>query len=116
MKQKGVTPWAMAVIKTGCKKQFDDLNLTPNEAFIKPKKSLGMITVSGRTLRKIFQNEHVHVNTISKLIEELGKKKCITNGKIDIKDEEQENNNIEPIQQGDVGGTGANEAVPVDKD
>jgi ABC-type methionine transport system ATPase subunit len=99
MRQKGVTRNALSIIKNECEKEFEQLNLTINQAFVKTANSLGRITASGRTLRKIFNSEHVRESTIRTLIKELGLKQSILNGKIDIKNEEEkEDINSEPIQ------------------
>jgi len=89
MNQKGVTNRALIAIKKACEKEFESLNLTNIEAFVKPKDSLGRIKCSGRTLRRLFNNEHVRVATIRSLITGLGLTQSIHNGKIDIKNEEE---------------------------
>ena len=86
-RQKGVTAEAIKAIKKSCKEQFDDLNISDTEAFVKPKGSLGDITFSGRTIRKIFNGEYIRPATVRKLMDELKLDRCITNGKIDIVDD-----------------------------
>lgn len=89
MNQKGVTKRALIAIKKACEKEFESINLTKVEALVKPKKSLGRIEASGRTLRRLFNGEHVRVSTIRSLITQLGLTQSIYNGKIDIKQEEE---------------------------
>ena len=62
-------------------------------AGVKKAKELGKISASGRTIRKIFNNEHVRESTIKKLIKELGMTKCMRDGKIDIENEQEKETN-----------------------
>lgn len=87
MKQKGATKEAIDFIKKECLGIFDTMVLTQGQAFNLDKGKINRITISGRTLRKIFENEHIHTNTIKATIKELGGKVCMINGKIDIENE-----------------------------
>ena len=90
MKQKGVTGRAISILKKECEKEFEFLNLTKKQAFVMPALSLGKISASGRTIRKVFNGVHVQESTIRKLIEVFGFEQSIYNGKIDIKNETEE--------------------------
>lgn len=87
MKQKRVTKNAMFIIKMGVTTIMSDQLLMPEEAFVKKKGEIKNISVSGRTLRRVFDGEHVGLSTIKSLIKSIGKKHILVNGKIDIEDE-----------------------------
>lgn len=87
MKQKRVTRSAMFIIKVGCLNILDKQLLTSERAFVKKKGEIKNISVSGRTLRRIFDGEHVGLTTIETLIKEIGREHILVNGQIDIKDE-----------------------------
>ena len=87
MKQKGVTKEALSIIKNEYQIILDSEGLTHTKAFVKPANSIRDISISGRTLRKIFNGKQVHINTITMIIKELGKEWFLNNNKIDIKNE-----------------------------
>ena len=89
MIQTGVTKRAVEFIKKECGPLLDKQLLTLAKAFNRPRHGIDTITISGRTLRKIFNNEYVHPNTIENTIKELGGKIILINGKIDIEHEEE---------------------------
>jgi hypothetical protein len=91
MKQRGVTKRANAFIVMCYQKLLDKELLTQKEAFEKKANEIEGISMSGRTLRKIFNFHQVHVNTYKRSIEQFGKNWILTNNKIDIEDEPTEN-------------------------
>jgi uncharacterized protein YjlB len=90
MKQRGVTKQANELIVVQYQKILDTQLLTHNEAFLKKKHEIKGVNMSGRTLRKIFNFHHVHINTYKRAFEQFGKEWILTDNKIDIPNEEPE--------------------------
>ena len=90
MKQKGVTQRANDFVVSNYQSILDSQLITQKEAFDKPANTIEGITMSGRTLRKVFNFQQVHVNTYKRCIEQFGKEWILTDNKIDIEDEQKE--------------------------
>lgn len=110
MNQKGVTRKALAIIKKEYQNILDDQKITPKKAFAMRANTIKGIAISGRTLRKIFTGEHVHVNTIESIIESLGKELVLNNGKIDIEDETNKTSIEGPTDGKTISKAGENES------
>ena len=74
MKQRGVTQRANNFVVTRYQSILDKQLLTQKEAFDKPANTIEGISMSGRTLRKVFNFQQVHVNTYKRSIEQFGEK------------------------------------------
>lgn len=96
--QNKVTKKAITKIIKYCQKALDDQKLTQAKAFEYKSGEIKGISISGRSLRKIFTGERIHINTITKTMKDLGIEWIINNGKIDIEDETKEDNNSEGVQ------------------
>jgi DNA-binding Xre family transcriptional regulator len=83
-KQRKVSKEAIKIIKTGLKSVFDKNLLSLTRAFRAKKGEIKGISVSGRTLEKIFHGHHIHLNTIKKICDELGEVAEMENGVIYI--------------------------------
>lgn len=91
MKQQGVNKSDMSFLIKGIKAILDSENITPKAAFNKKIGGIKGISVSGRTLRRMFDGEHLHVNTIRKIIkDDLKQKTFLENGILNI-DHERDN-------------------------
>lgn len=87
MKQKGVTRRANDFVVNQYQLILDKQLLTQKEAFDKPANTIEGIAMSGRTLRKVFNFQQVHVNTYKRCIEQFGKEWILTDNKVDIIDD-----------------------------
>lgn len=89
MRQKGASKEALSFIKKEGEALVNKQGLTITKAFNMKKGAIQGLTLSGRTLRKVFEGIHIHTNSIEQLITELGGKFIIIKGKISIKNEEE---------------------------
>jgi len=97
MRQKGVTKEALSFVKKHSEELVNKQGLTLKKAFYKCAGGIEGLTLSGRTLRKVFEGVHIHTNSIELLIKELGGETFLNKDKIDIKNEEQKEDNSEAI-------------------
>ena len=67
---------------------LDSIRITPKKAYVMKGSKLGGLGVSGRTLRTISKGSQVSHNTITALLDKFGVEWVLTNGKIDIKNED----------------------------
>jgi len=93
MRQKGVTKEALSVIKDKCLSMLDKQGLTLKKAFRKKKGEIGNISIGGTTLRKIYDGDHVHTDTITNIILELGESVRLEKGLICIAEKVEGNEN-----------------------
>ena len=90
MKQRGVTKEANDFIVMQYQAILDNKLITQKEAFLKNANEIEGVTMSGRTLRKVFNFQQVHVNTYKRSFEQFGKEWILTDNKIDIEHEQPE--------------------------
>ena len=93
-KQNNVSSRAIIKIHKYCVLSLNNQGITLQEAFILPAGEIKDLLISGRTLRKVFQRDRVHLNTIRRLMDCLGIEWVLNNGKIDIKDETEETKEV----------------------
>jgi len=96
-KQKGVSAEALEFIKSEYLSLLDNYGFTVVSATRQASNTIKGITVSGKTLRKIFEGVHIHTKTVKSIILELGETVSIENGLIcvaeKIESDEDCNNN-----------------------
>jgi len=90
MKQRGVTKRAADFVVSSYQLILDRELLTQKEAFEKQANTIDGISFSGRTLRKIFNFQQVHVNTYKRSLEQFKKEWILTDNKIDIEHDQPE--------------------------
>jgi len=86
MKQKGVTPKANEFVVKCFQLILDNEKIMQSEAFDAKANTIKGIKMSGKTLKKIFNFQQVHVNTYKRCIEQFGKDWILKDNKIDIED------------------------------
>ena len=86
--QKGVTQEALSFVKREYQLILDNQNLSPVKAFRKKANEIQDISISGKTLKKVFEGIHVHVDTIKGIIEGLGEETIFVNGQISINEKD----------------------------
>jgi hypothetical protein len=85
MKKPIATKKTMSFIQKRYKEVVIKEKTTLEKVFLTKKGAVNGVTVSGATLRKMFNGQYVHFNTIAKVLEEFNKEWDLDkNGKIDI--------------------------------
>lgn len=82
MRQKGVEKLALKLIKDKYLSILDKQGMSLKKAFRKKKGEIENISIGGTTLRKIYDGNHVHTDTITNIILELGESVRLEKGLI----------------------------------
>ena len=87
MKKRVATKKVYSYLEKEYQNIIDKALLRKEKVFLQKKDTVKGISISGATLRKIYEGKYIHENTIIKSLKQFNKEWDFKNGKIDIKND-----------------------------